>query len=1338
MRAKKPATQTTKPPQAGQSYTHRKRGTQLLIEQAALYRLSAALNSETELQAIMDVAARAAAELFKVELAAIALVDEGGSTYSGKANVGWSPEIFSRAQHVPLDSNSGLMFAIRHQMVVAIPDETKETRFGAPTWVGYMNIRSTLLAPMIVAGKAIGGLVVNDRQPRDWSEGEQRLIALVANHTAEAIERANLTARLAKSERRFRTLIEHSADGVALVSAEGNIQYQSSSGRRIVGDITAGQNAFELVYPDDLPEAVELFKRLLESPRSSVMAQFRFRHGRGVWIWLEATGTNLLDDPDVQMIVVNYRDITERKRSELVLRESEERFSKTFRFSPIAIGISTLAEGRIIDVNDAYLRMFGYDSKGEVLGRTTLELNIYRRGQSGRNTILQQIQRQGYVRNYENHFYTRSGEERYALASIEQMELNGEQCLLSFTLDITERKRAEESLRQSQERYEWAIRATHEGIWEWNITTNQIYSSPRWKSILGFEDHEIPNVIGELEKRLHPDDREQFSASIQAYLDGQAPSYELEFRALHKDGSYRWIHSRAIIVRDADGKPVRLVGAHSDITERKQAELILRQSEERFSKVFHSSPIAISIHTFPDGRIVDLNTRYLRMFGFDSKDEMIGRTTIDLGLWVDLAERNSLIEQIQLQGYVRNFEVRFRTRGGEICYALASIEQFELNSEPCVLAFTVDITQRKRLELQQNRLAAALDAAGEMIIITDADVKIQYVNPAFEYITGYMRDEALGRNPNMLQGERQEEEFYRAMWSALRQGDVWHGVVTDKKKSGDLFQSENTIAPIHDALGDIVGYVSVQRDITERVQHERELEAIAQLSVALRTAAVLADMTPLLLDQLLDLLKADSAVLIMRDAVSGDSVVEAVRGVPILEMSDRLGAGKGVAGYVIESGQPYLSQDLENDPRFARRMMIQGRWAAAFTPLATREQIIGALCIARQSASIPIEDLRLLNTIGELAANAIHRASLHEQTRRRLKQLSTLHNIDRATSSSFDLRLTLNIALDELTQYAGVGAASVLFLNHNLMTLEYAAERGFPRHLSKAPPLNINQSYAGRAVLENQAVVADLATSNGFPELDALAKEGFTRYDGVPLIAKGKIRGVLEVFSHPSLGAEPNWMEFLETVANGLALAIDNMELFNGLQRSNSELGLAYDATLEGWSRALDLRDKETEGHTQRVTEMTLRLANAMNLDVTEMIHLRRGSLLHDIGKLGVPDRILLKPGPLTDDEWDIMRQHPQYAYDMLSPIPFLAPALVIPYSHHEKWDGTGYPRGLKSDAIPLAARIFAVADVWDALRSDRPYRKGWEEEKVRDHILEQSGKHFDPKVVEVFLALEG
>ncbi len=187
------------------------------------------------------------------------------------------------------------------------------------------------------------------------------------------------------------------------------------------------------------------------------------------------------------------------------------------------------------------------------------------------------------------------------------------------------------------------------------------------------------------------------------------------------------------------------------------------------------------------------------------------------------------------------------------------------------------------------------------------------------------------------------------------------------------------------------------------------------------------------------------------------------------------------------------------------------------------------------------------------------------------------------------------------------------------------------------------------------------------------------------------------------------------------------------LQRSNANLLQAYDTTIEGWSRALDLRDKETEYHALRVTEMTLRLARTAGMRADELVHLRRGVLLHDIGKVGIPDSILFKSSPLTEEEWAIMRQHPIFAYELLSPIEYLRPALDIPYCHHEKWNGSGYPRGLKGEQIPLAARLFAVVDVWDALLSDRPYRKGMSKEKALEHIRSLSGSHFDPHVVDLF-----
>lgn len=187
------------------------------------------------------------------------------------------------------------------------------------------------------------------------------------------------------------------------------------------------------------------------------------------------------------------------------------------------------------------------------------------------------------------------------------------------------------------------------------------------------------------------------------------------------------------------------------------------------------------------------------------------------------------------------------------------------------------------------------------------------------------------------------------------------------------------------------------------------------------------------------------------------------------------------------------------------------------------------------------------------------------------------------------------------------------------------------------------------------------------------------------------------------------------------------------IEQAHSQLLSAYDATIEGWSRAMDLRDKETEGHTQRVTQLSEKLAKIAGIRQDELIQIRRGSLLHDIGKLGVPDSILLTPNKLTDEEWEVMRKHPQYAYEMILPIEYLRPALDIPYCHHEKWDGTGYPRGLKGEEIPLSARIFAIVDVWDALTSDRPYRAAWDKQKTLQYINEQSGKHFDPQIVELF-----
>ncbi|MBK9940493.1 MAG: PAS domain S-box protein [Kouleothrix sp.] len=363
------------------------------------------------------------------------------------------------------------------------------------------------------------------------------------------------------------------------------------------------------------------------------------------------------------------------------------------------------------------------------------------------------------------------------------------------------------------------------------------------------------------------------------------------------------------------------------------------------------------------------------------------------------------------------------------------------------------------------------------------------------------------------------------------------------------------------------------------------------------------------------------------------------------------------------------------------------------------------------------------------------RKQAEERVALQIRRLASLRAIDQAIASHTDIGVVLDEILNHVISQLGVDAVTILLYNPAARTLEYAVERGFHTDALNNSHLFLEEGYAAQVMLKRQTIrVHDLQS----PEADIhrsllFLPEQFVSYFGVPLIAKGEIQGVLEVFHRSRLEPDGEWLNFLETLGGQTAIAIDNAALFKGLQQTNMELMLAYDATIEGWSHALDLRDKETQDHTRRVTDLTVRMARKMGIPEKEIIHIRRGALLHDIGKMGVPDSILLKPDKLTEDEWVIMKKHTQFAFDMLYPIPYLRPALDIPYCHHEKWDGTGYPRGLKGEEIPLAARLFSVVDVWDALRSDRPYSQSWSEEKTFAYIRSEVGTRFDPMAVDVF-----
>ncbi|HLF75764.1 MAG TPA: HD domain-containing phosphohydrolase [Anaerolineales bacterium] len=364
----------------------------------------------------------------------------------------------------------------------------------------------------------------------------------------------------------------------------------------------------------------------------------------------------------------------------------------------------------------------------------------------------------------------------------------------------------------------------------------------------------------------------------------------------------------------------------------------------------------------------------------------------------------------------------------------------------------------------------------------------------------------------------------------------------------------------------------------------------------------------------------------------------------------------------------------------------------------------------------------------------------------RQSQLEALMSVGQAINSSLSRTQVLEEVMDAVIKLMRAERGFLMMLDKPDGNLQFEVARGIANVNLGADEFKLSMTIARRVVETGEVIITTNAQEDPrFENQLSVAAYKLRSILCVPLKIKNKLIGVIYVDNkvHTGMFGEGD-RELISAFADQAAVAIDNARLFEELKATNFdlevaklELEVAYEATLKGWVDALDLRDKETNGHTQRVTTLTERLARAIGVQEEELVHIRHGALLHDIGKMAIPDEILLKKDKLTDEERACMQEHPSRAYKMLYPIEFLRSAIVIPHCHHEKWDGTGYPLGLKGEEIPFYARIFAVIDVWDALTNDRPYHKALPYDKVREIIRADSGKHFDPRVVEAFLRLE-
>jgi PAS domain S-box-containing protein/putative nucleotidyltransferase with HDIG domain len=596
-----------------------------------------------------------------------------------------------------------------------------------------------------------------------------------------------------------------------------------------------------------------------------------------------------------------------------------------------------------------------------------------------------------------------------------------------------------------------------------------------------------------------------------------------------------------------------------------RAEVYMTELLSWWADIMENTPIGAAVVDLKDRTIRSLNLAFAAMHGY-SLDELSGRSLLEVLAPEYYRQTNQTIRQAAQKGHIM-FETLHLHKDGSTFEVRADVTVMKDNPNSLLYRIIPPGLDRKQNQIENDpaRLLKVIDKVEESVMVTNLKGEIVYVNPFFEKISGYLLGEVYGKNPRFLKSRYQHPSIYKNIWDTIIAGGTWRGTFINRRKDGSFFQEEATIFPVRDDTGHVINFAAVKRDVTDHIQRENEMEAISSLSSALRIAYDRDEMFPVVLEQIMNLMKVRAACLAMVDPVTNTIIIEQSTGDFSFDNSLHISILQDLSAGIIKSGQPYYADDIDPHAGSTMRSCIKITLAMAGIPLVAQNETFGVLWVIRHH-EINKNEFPLLSLLGNIVAIAISRAKLHNQT--------------------------LNFAQD---------------------------------------------------------------------------------------------------------------------------------------------LAQAYEATIEGWARALEIRDKETEGHARRVADLTLELARQLGLTNGDLINMRRGALLHDIGKMAIPDNVLLKPGPLNSDEWTIMRRHPIIAKELLGPIAQLQPALDIPYYHHEKFDGSGYPLGLKQNEIPLAARIFTVVDVWDALCSNRPYRAAWPEDMVKTYIRAQTGKQFDPIVVDAF-----
>ena len=1254
--------------------------------------------------------------------------------------------------HYPIDKAGVWVDCVRERKPIIHNEYASlEHRKGLPE--GHAEIKRELVVPVIRGERLVAIIGVGNKEA-EYTHKDVEVVSLLADLAWDIVERKQTEAALRESEALYHDLVETAQDLIWQCDEKGRYVYLNPAWEDVFGykvEEMLEKPFSDFQSPEYAQRDVAVYESILEG---EAVKNFETVHigkdGRQIHLVFNAKAIR-----DEQGNVIGSRgtayDITERKRAEDALVKSENLLQESQKIAHMGHYALDIPNGTW-ESSEGLNELFGIDWDYQTNVEGWLQL-IHPDDRENMAAYLAEDvvkKHQGFDREYRI-VRAKDGETCWVhgLGRLEFDESGNPVRMIGNIQDITDRKWAEEKIQESERRYRSIVESSPLGMHMYELQDQDklifIGSNPAADAILRV-DNSI--FIGKTIEDAFP-----------PLVQTEAPE---RYKRAAAEGIL-WKTEQ--IDYDADGivgafeviafqtTPNKMVATFQDITARKQAVDALRKSEERYRAVVENQTEFI-VRWKPDGTRTFVNEAYLRYYNITMEEAL---TSSFMSLIVEedrpaVEEKNARLISGKSQTETDVHRV-IRSDGSLGWQEWADHALHDENGN--VIEFQSigrDITEQKRAELarqeSERRFREVLENVQLIAISTDVEGKITFCNDYLLGLVGWTRDELIGKNwfetclpPDV------GPTVWATFAESLAQENVpsyYENEIQTKAGERRWVVWNNTM--LRDIQGRVIGTSSIGEDITERKRAELalkaktgELEALFSISSHLRTAQSADEMLPVILTEMRRVLRSDANAIVLLNVDGKHFTYAHSDGSLVVNKGNQFDVENSISGWVLQTRQPYTTDDFASDPKKTTNLQGDDNLGPAiFAPVISESEFLGVLICAREkgSGSQPYltSEVQLLTAIGEMVGNALRRAMLYDQAMTRLQHVQTLHSIDMAISANLDLSVILDVLLTQGIAQMDVDAACILLLNPHTHMLEFSAGNGFRTKEIKSARLRLGEGLPGQAAMDRKVLHLPRLSDAEDLVRRYLLDEGFVSYQAAPLIAKGQLQGVLEIYNRKPMVENEEQSGFLETLATQAAIAIDNSQLFSDLQRSNFDLEMAYDATIEGWSRALELRDQETEGHTLRVTDMTVRLAQAMGVRSGELIHVRRGALLHDIGKMGVPDRILLKPGKLDPDEWKVMKQHTVYAFEMLWPIEFLRLAIDIPHCHHERWDGTGYPRQLEGEQIPLSARVFAVADVWDALTSDRPYRKAWSDEKALEYITSNVGKHFDPRVVEQFL----